>query len=194
MPKDDLKKDNGFDLILEELDKVFEADNLTRAYCAFIDFVTYRRNNGEGFSTYIVEFEKKHREIEKYDVNFPTGVLAFFLLQVANLTPDHEKLVRTAAKLEYKDMHKKTQKVFGETGDVVDCVPVKTEDYLYKDNGRSRGFRCNTGRERGNTFCGGKKTQSSSSFSRSNPIASNGSVMRCHNCESIKHFASACPH
>ena len=58
------------------------------------------------------------------------------------------------------------------------------------DNGRSRGFRRNTGRRRGNTFPGGKKTQSSSSFNRSNPIASDGSVMRCHNCESIKH----CPH
>ena len=73
MPKDDLKKDNGFDLILAELDKVFEADNVTRTYCAFKDFVTYRRNTSEGFSTCIVEFEKKHREIEKYDMNLPTG-------------------------------------------------------------------------------------------------------------------------
>ena len=54
MSKDDLKKDNGFDLILAELDKVFEADNVTRAYCALKDFVTYRRNSGEGFSTYRV--------------------------------------------------------------------------------------------------------------------------------------------
>ena len=71
---------------------------------------------------------------------------------------------------------------------------MKAEDCLYTDNGQSRGFRCNTSRGRGNTFCGGKKTQSSSSFNRSNTIASDGSVMRCHNCESIKHFASACPH
>ena len=40
MSKDDLKKDNRFDLILAELDKVFEANNVTRAYCAFKDFVT----------------------------------------------------------------------------------------------------------------------------------------------------------
>ena len=90
------------------------------------DFVTYRRNSGEGFSTYIVEFKRKHPEIEKYDMNLPTGVLVFFLLQAANLTPDHEKLVRTATKLKYKDMREKIQKVFDETGDnVVDCVPVK---------------------------------------------------------------------
>ena len=139
--------------------------------------------------------KKKHQEIEKYDMNLHTSALAFFLLQAANLTPDHEKLVRTAVKLEYKDMQEKIQKVFGKTGDnVVDCVPVKTEDCLYPDKGRSRGFRRSTGRGRGNTFCGGKKTQSSSSFNHSNPIVSNGSVMRCHNCELIKHFASACPH
>ena len=79
MSKDDLKKDNGIDLILAELNKVLEADNVTRAYCPFKDFVTYKKNSGEGFSTYIVEFEKKHREIEKYDMNLPTGVLVFFL-------------------------------------------------------------------------------------------------------------------
>ena len=119
MSKDDLKKDNGFDPILAELDKVFEADNVTRTYCALQDFVTYRRNSGEGFSTYIVEFEKKYWEIEKYDMNLPTSVLAFFLLQAANLMPYHEKLARTAAKLEYKDMQEKIQKIFGETGDNV---------------------------------------------------------------------------
>ena len=92
-------------------------------------------------------------------------------------------------------MREKIQKVFGATGDnVVDCVPMKTEDCLYTDNGQSRGFRRNTGRRRGNTFWRGEKTQSSSSFNRSNPIASDGSVMRCYNCESINHFASACPH
>ena len=71
---------------------------------------------------------------------------------------------------------------------------MKTEDVLYTDNGRSVGFRRNTSRGRGNTFRGGKKTSFSFLFNRSNPIASDGSVMRCHNYESIKHFASACPH
>ena len=128
-------------------------------------------------------------------MNLPTSVLAFSLLQAANLMPYHEKLARTAAKLEYKDMREKVQKIFGETGDnVVDCVPVKTEDILYTDNGRSVGFRRNNSRGRGNTFRGGKKTPFSFLFNRSNPIASDGSVMRCHNCESIQHFASACPH
>ena len=52
-------------------------------------------------------------------MNLPTSVLAFFLLQAANLMPYHEKLARTAAKLEYKDMQEKIQKIFGETGDNV---------------------------------------------------------------------------
>ena len=52
-------------------------------------------------------------------MNLPTGILSFFLLQAANLTPDHENLLRTAAKLEYKGMREKIQKAFGETGDNV---------------------------------------------------------------------------
>ena len=57
-------------------------------------------------------------------------------------------------------MREKIQKGLGETSDnTVDCVPVKTEDCLYMDNGRSRSFRRNTGGGKGNTFRVGKKTQ-----------------------------------
>ena len=94
----------------------------------------------------------------KNTINLPPGVLAFFLLQAANLAPDHEKLGRTAAKLEYKDMQEKIQKVFGETGDnVVDCVPVKTEDCLYMDNSRSRGLNATLVEEEAIHFVGVRK-------------------------------------
>ena len=43
MSKDNFKKDNEFDLILAELDKVFKADNVTRAYCTFKDHIVHSK-------------------------------------------------------------------------------------------------------------------------------------------------------
>lgn len=75
---DTLKADDGVEKIIAELDKVFQTDKVTQAYCAFKDFADYRRSSGDGFSTFIVEFEKRHRELVKFDMALPTGVQAFF--------------------------------------------------------------------------------------------------------------------
>ena len=47
--------------------------------------------------------------MKRYKLDLPTGVQVFFLLQVANLTPDLEKLVRTTATLVYGDVQEKIQ-------------------------------------------------------------------------------------
>ena len=110
-----LQEDNGVQVILNKLDEVFQSDETTRAYHAFKEFVEYRRSSGENFSTFIVEYEKRYREVKRYKLDLPTGVQAFFLLQAANLSSDLEKLVRATARLDYLDMKDKLQKVFGES-------------------------------------------------------------------------------
>ena len=58
------------------------------------------------------------------------GLMAYFLLTAANLSHDHERLVRATASLNSDDMKDKLQKVFGEfDGNDVDLqigtLPVK---------------------------------------------------------------------
>ena len=86
----DLQKAEGFDEVIKLLDAVYLKDSATRAFCAFKDFVEYRRGSGDSFSTFIVEFEKRNREIVKHEMTLPTGAQAYFLLQAANLTIDNE--------------------------------------------------------------------------------------------------------
>ena len=72
-------------------------------------------------------------------MKFPTGGKAYFFLQEANLTIDNERLARATAKLDYEDMKKQIQKVFGDTvGNADDILPVKTEECNYTSyRGRS---------------------------------------------------------
>ena len=95
-----LKSDTGFDEVIKILDSVYLKDTATRAYCAFKDFVEYRKSSGDTFAVFIVEFEKRYREVEKHEMTLPTGAKAYSLLQAANLTIDNERLARATAKLE----------------------------------------------------------------------------------------------
>ena len=196
---DVLKEDNGFDEVIKVLDTVYQKDTATQAYCAFKDFVEYRRSSGDNFSVFIVKFEKRYRDVEKHDMQLPTGVKAYFLLQAANLTIDNERLARTTAKLDYDDMKNQIQKVFGESvGNGDETLPIKTEECNYT---RGRFTRGRGGRRtrpfirRGNDRNGQiGSTSRRVEFSDTNPVGFGGDVMRCHNCESTKHFVDTCPH
>ena len=129
---DELKKDTGFQEVIKLLDAVYLKDTATWAYCAFKDFVDYRRSSGDTFSTFIVEYDKRNREIEKYEMTLPDGAKAYFLLQAANLTEVNERLDRTTASLNYESMKAQIQKVFGETiGNSLGTLPVIEEEVKY---------------------------------------------------------------
>ena len=74
----DLKKDDGVDEIIRILDEIFQSDETTRAYHAFKEYVEYRRSSDQTFSSFVVEYEKRYREVKRYKLDLPTGVQAFF--------------------------------------------------------------------------------------------------------------------
>ena len=197
---DDLAKDDGVSTIIKELDKVYLKDETTRAFCAFRAFVEFRRESGMDFTKFLVEFNNRYREVRKYKMELGDGVLAYFLLVAANLSTEHERLVRATAKLTFEDVKEKLQKVFGEFGDKegemnTGMLPVK-EECLYS-RGFQRGGRRGGFSQRGNSssFRGAdSRGRGKGRGYKSNPMSSDGTVMRCHECESTKHFVSECPH
>ena len=59
------------------------------------------------------------------------------------------------------------------------CVVYKNRKSYYKNGGSYK---------KGNNF------EKSKSKLGTNPVDSDGIIMRCHNCDSTKHFESNCPH
>lgn len=209
-----LGTEHGPEELIRLLDAVYLKDYATQAYCAFRDFIEYRRNSGETFAVFIVEFEKRYRDVKKHDMKLPTGARAYFLLQTANLTTDNERLARTTANLDYEDMKNQIQKVFSVTAGNAECtLPFKTEDCNYASyRGRSgiRG-RGRPSQTREDFFIGRDESSSRrNEIKRDDQVASNvrqklrsndanligvgGASLNCHICQSIKHFAARCPH
>ena len=196
---DDLAKDNGLKLLVAELDKVYLKEETTRAFCAVKAFVEFRRESGMNFTKFLVEFNNKYREVQKYKLELNSGLKGYFLMASANLSADHERLVRATAQLTFDDIKDKLQKVFGKFGDDEDdntgVLPVKDEICLYtKSFYKGRGSQRGGYRGRGSFQSGRGRGGSNNQPKRTNPTDRDGSIMRCHECESTKHFVSDCPH
>ena len=133
-----LGQDDGYDKIMEALDKVYLKDETTRAFCAIKNFIEYRRESGYGFAKFFVEFNNRHLELAKHKLKFEDGLMGYFLLTAANLSDDHERLVRATAKLDFEGVRDKLQKVFGEfdgndeTQEGSGALPIKEECLLYQ--------------------------------------------------------------
>ena len=196
------------------LDAVYLTDSATQAYCAFRDFVEYKRSSGETFAVFIVEFEKRYKNVEKHDMKLPTGAKAYFLLQAANLIIDNERLARATAKLDHEDMKNQIQKVFADTaGSAGKTLPVKAEEFNYTSE-RGRGGMRSRGRpsqrnedfyirrdesfNRRNEIKGDNQVapnvRQKLRFNNTNPIGVDGARLKCPIYQSIKHFAARCPH
>ena len=62
-----------------------------------------------GIVDYLNEFEQLYNQIKHYDMELPTGVLAYRVLKNANITHEKQQLVRaTLTLLTYENMKKTT--------------------------------------------------------------------------------------
>ena len=190
----ELNSDEGVQRIIESLDAIYLKDETTRAFCALKSFIEFRREGRQAFPKFLLEFNNRYREIKKYKLKLDDGVLAYFLLAAANLSDDHERLVRATSKLEFDGVKDKLQKVFGEFGDGAldgsDTLPVKEESCLYTNAPKSGFGRGQRGNYRGSHYRGGR----SRGRNRGNAVDASGTVLGCHCCDSTMHFIADCPH
>ena len=81
----DLKKDEVVKEIIRILYEIFQSGETTRVYHAFKDYVQHRRSSNQNFSSFVVEYEKRCREVKRYKLDLPTGAQAFLHLQILHL-------------------------------------------------------------------------------------------------------------
>ena len=93
----DLAKEDGMKTLIENLDKVFLRCDKDKAYEAYKNFDTFSKSENMSMSEYIVEFDKRYNQSKKYEITLPEAVLAFRLLDKANLTLSEKQLALTAS-------------------------------------------------------------------------------------------------
>ncbi|XP_063692114.1 uncharacterized protein LOC134824261 [Bolinopsis microptera] len=113
-----LSIDGGIDVLIAELDKLYEKDQTQSVFTSIDSFMNYRRPKEVPMEEYVREFSHRYKSLVQKrgaTVVFEDGVLAYFLLHHANLSDHQKTLIRaTVSKLSYENMESQLKRAYGE--------------------------------------------------------------------------------
>ena len=108
----DLKVAAGVNKLFEVLDKEYETDKAEDAYSSFDNFIKYRRPSGMNVDDYLTDFNIKYNEMKGHGITLDDKVLAYFVLNCANLSDESTAICRgTCPELSYANMRKQIKKI-----------------------------------------------------------------------------------
>ena len=115
VPIESIITENGWKLIIAELDKLFEKDKSASKYFAFDKFIKFRRPDNMSLDDYLRKFELLKNTCESYGTVIPDDILAYNMLECANLSSDRKELVRATLKdLTTSEMRLSLRRIFPE--------------------------------------------------------------------------------
>ena len=91
---EDICGDNGYELIMDKLEKVFAKDNEQKAFEDCRKFEIFKRPPEMTIVEYITEFERLYDKIQVHNMKYADGVLAYKLLINANISEEKQSMCR----------------------------------------------------------------------------------------------------
>ena len=201
MSPTDLNEEDGLSILYSKLDKLFKEDENKAALETYDMFERYSRASVMTIVNYLIKFDRMTAQLKLHKIMLPEPVLAYRVLRSANLTDDHEKLIRaTVSELTLKSMAFQLKNVMGTSHPISEpaVVQVKNEDVWYnKWYGGRDGCGSYRGGKRPSTFSyqhlGRDRYAVAKTMSRPNPVGQDGKPTTCHVCGSIYHWSNDCP-
>ena len=89
----DLSKDNGLNTLITKIKTLYAKDINALAYMTYDQFENFKRPNDMTIVDYINEFKRLNNKICQFDMVLPTGVLAYKVLNNANIFSE-KQLIR----------------------------------------------------------------------------------------------------
>ena len=112
-----LNAEDGVKNLIDALDKLYLQDEACSAYEAYEMFEKFVRPAEMSIADYIIQFERLHIKAKSHSMEIHDGVLAYRLLNGANLSESHKQLVRaTLREMKYDTMKEQLKKVFTNAG------------------------------------------------------------------------------
>ena len=197
---DNMKKDDGVDIILAELDKFFLKDKDRSAFLAYDKFTKYRRSNGMAVKDFLLKFELLRNTCISYGIDIPDKIVAHQMLQSANFSSDkRELIITTISTFSSENMRSQILKIFAEepvpeSSNTSRIIDVKTEP-IDDSSIALYGSQSFNNRNRSRKSGQNRKHQLKPKFvgKRVNTLDEDGNPLQCNHCYSIYHFEKNCP-
>ena len=218
VPDADLKSTSGISKLLEFFKSIYEKDSLSDGFKKYMAFERFRRSQGKSIQEFIPEWTTAYKKAKNIGCVLPDKVLAFKLLDAANLSQLERNLVLTG--VDYTDakileqMQTALKKFIGRTaiGQNEDQRNVDST-YLTADNfetvllskgwTKPRGGGRGGGRGRGGKREREEPPEPSQEKRRKNYLGRDGKISKCFkctckhetdcDCECTFHLAHRCP-
>ena len=100
---EELTAEDGFEKLVEFLEKKLGKDDLSDSLEKFEAFENYQRETATPIAEYIAKFDQKYKKLLKHDMALPAPILGFKLLQRANISKSERMLVLTGMDYSKKD-------------------------------------------------------------------------------------------
>ena len=197
IPADDLDKEAGVTLLIEKLDAVFLKEAKDLAYEAYTHFDIYRKSEECKMADYIYEYEIRYGKCKKHDMTLPDAILAFKLLDNANLSSKDKRLAMTAcSELTFASMKSALKRIFGDRTTVPsdsEAINIKQESAYFTKQKAYSPYKQTYNSPYKQTY---KQSYSSRNTEPpgTNPINKFGKRSKCVVCKSVFHWVKECPH
>ena len=89
----DLNKDDGLDTLIRKIKSLYAKDTNTVAFMTYDKIENFKRPDDINIVDYINEFERLNNQIKHFDMELPTGVLAYKVLKNANILNEKQQLI-----------------------------------------------------------------------------------------------------
>ena len=96
--RDVLTADDGLDKVIKRLDSIYQEDSSHMAYRAYCRFEKFERQESMNLQAFISEFAKLYEDLRKHKMELPDAILAYRVLNSANLSSEKVDLALATVK------------------------------------------------------------------------------------------------
>ena len=90
-----MQTNDGLSKVLGELDKFYMKDKDRESFLAYERFTTFRRSEGVSMQDFLIKFELLRNTCSSYEVEIPDKIVAYQMLESANLPMMKKEVVKT---------------------------------------------------------------------------------------------------
>ena len=108
----EVNSEDGVTKVLERLDLLYKKDTLIEKIEAIDAYENFSRPVEMDIKKYIIEFEKRYTKIKNYGSIVSDDLLAYRLMERANLSKSNNKLLRATAEFKFDAMKAKLKSLF----------------------------------------------------------------------------------
>ena len=113
LPIETISNANGLGQIVQALNKHFKKNDAQRAFIDLENFEKFNRTSNMSVNSYITQFEHLNCKLVEHEINYPKGVLAYKLIQQANLAESEKNIIKaTLNNLDYEEVKQKMLTLF----------------------------------------------------------------------------------